>query len=200
VEVTWIRPGDVDRAGTLVVRSASPIAWTPSDGAAYSPGSQPISGLQVVAADDADHSTTPLLDEPLAPGMVWHYAFFAYDEVPNYSAGVADTAETSTDAVAAPVAEAGLPGPLFRREGPHPLRSRIAFRFELPRAAPVELDVYDTTGRRVATLVRGERTAGSHRVEWDGRGPGGVRLAAGVYFVRFVTGALTATEKVVLVR
>ncbi len=203
VTLTWIRPGDVDRAGTLVVRSAAPIAWAPEAGITYTPGEEPAPGVFVVAADDADHSTTPLADAPLAPGTLWHYMAFAYDEAPNYAPGVADTASTTSVTVAAPEAvapAAAVATVRFARTGANPASDASAFRLDLPARAALEVTVYDARGRRVTTLARGERDAGSHVLVWDGRDAQGRAAAAGVYFVRLETAGTTAVEKVVRVR
>jgi FlgD Ig-like domain len=201
IALTWLRPEDVDRAGTLVVRSTTPVAWTPADGTSYVPGTEAAPGVDVVAADDADHSGTPLLDAVLSPGVTYHYAFFAYDEVPNYSPGVADTATTTTVLVAAPSVPADATGvPRFVATGRNPSRGRVDLRLELPRSAFVRLEVYDVTGRRVATLVQGEKTGGSYAVAWDGREADGRAAAGGIYFVRLRAGDSTQTRKVVLVR
>ena len=199
VAVTWIRPGDADRAGTLVVRSPSPVVWSPADGTSYGVGTEPAGGVFVVAADDADHSVTPLVDAPLAPGTVWHYATFSYDGIPNYSPGVADTAQTSAVAVSVPVSAAAR-RILFARAGANPTGGASTFRLELPERTAVEVSVYDALGRRVTTLVRGERDAGSHVLAWDGRDARGAAVAGGVYFVRLRTSDVTLTEKILRVR
>ncbi len=62
------------------------------------------------------------------------------------------------------------------------------------------IDVYDTTGRLVATILRGERKAGTHRAEWSGRDASGARVGAGVYFARFRSPGRTFTEKVLVLR
>lgn len=198
LSVTWIRPGDSDRAGTLVVRSPAPVAWTPSDGVSYVPGAEPSPGVFVVAADDADYSSTPFLDTPLLPGTTYHYALFSYDEVPNYAPGVADAATTTGTAVSAPVAAAGRIE--LRLTGANPARGAVTMRLDLPATASVDLAVHDVAGRRVATVLHGERTAGSHALVWDGRTSGGQRAAGGIYFVRLRAGASSFTRKVVLVR
>jgi flagellar hook assembly protein FlgD len=46
----------------------------------------------------------------------------------------------------------------------------------------VRLDVYNSRGQHVRTLVDGERDAGIHRVTWDGTDGRGIEVAAGVYF------------------
>ena len=58
----------------------------------------------------------------------------------------------------------------------------------------VTLRVYDLLGREVATLVDGERGAGSHTAVWDAASnPGGV-------YSRLVAGSVTQTRKMVLAR
>ena len=199
-ELTWIRPGDPDRAGTLLVRSAAPIAWTPTDGTSYTVGAQPQAGVLVVANDDVDYSSVPRIEDALEPGTTYWWAGFSYDEVPNYSAGVVDTATTSTDAVDAPAPVRSVAAIRFARTGANPFRDRTTFRFDLPSPARIELVVFDAAGRRVAGIARGELLAGSHVAAWDGRDASGRAVAAGVYFVRFRAGATAFTEKVHLLR
>jgi len=57
-------------------------------------------------------------------------------------------------------------------------------RFALPKQADVDLSVFDLSGRKVATLVKGSLAARSYEYKWDGRGVG-----AGVYFVRLRVGS-----------
>jgi hypothetical protein len=88
----------------------------------------------------------------------------------------------------------------FRRVGANPVRDRATFRFELPEEALVGIEVFDAAGRRVTSLVRGPRQAGSHLVEWSTRDAAGRSVAAGIYFVRFRGPGLAAAEKVLVVR
>jgi hypothetical protein len=144
---------------------------------------------------------TILRDEPLTPGTTYHYAAFSYDEIPNYSTGVAGSATTSGTVVSAPaVATPDVGRTSFRHRGPNPFRDQTEFQFELPRAVVVSIEIFDASGRHVATVIRGERKAGSHRVDWSGRGTNGMRVAAGVYFARFRAPGLTATEKILVLR
>ncbi len=198
--LSWISAGDSDRAGTLVVRSESPVTWSPAEGSFYTPGQEVDPGVFVVSADDADHSGTPLSDAPLAPSTTYHYAFFSFDEVPNYSPGVAGSAQTTGVAVDAPVTAGGLAVTRFERRGAHPARGPVTFRLELPRTQGVQVDVHDVRGRRVATLLSGEITTGARDVVWDTRHDDGRPVAAGLYFVRLRSRDLQRTWKVLLVR
>jgi hypothetical protein len=200
VGLTWIRPGDTDRAGTLVVRAASAVAWTPVAGTSYTEGEEVVPGVVVVSAGDADHSSLPLSDGPLLPGTLYHYAAFSRDEIPNYSPGVSDTATTTSIAVSAPVPPTAPPAASFLVAGANPFRDGALFRMELPAPAVVSVRVYDAAGRLATVLLAGERTEGSHRVAWDGTLSGGRAAPAGVYFVRFVGGGVTRTEKIIRMR
>lgn len=62
---------------------------------------------------------------------------------------------------------------------PNPAFGATALRFRLARPAHVRMDVYDTLGRRVATLADGARGAGEHELALDRRA-----LPAGVYLCR----------------
>ena len=63
----------------------------------------------------------------------------------------------------------------------------------------MRLGVYDLSGRLVRTLADGERAAGEHVIEWDGRDDARISLAAGVYFVRFDAAGVREMRKVVRV-
>ncbi len=93
----------------------------------------------------------------------------------------------------------------LRLEGPvpNPYRAgagRLLVRYALPAAGPARIGVYDLAGRRVATLLEGERDAGGGTARWDGRGDGGRRVAAGTYVIRLEAKAGQRTQKLVVVR
>ncbi len=78
---------------------------------------------------------------------------------------------------------------------PNPFNSRTVFSFYLPQAGDIDLSVYDTSGKRVASLVSGRQAAGSHRVSWNAE-----NLSSGVYFYRLVSGEHIITKKCMLIK
>ena len=70
--------------------------------------------------------------------------------------------------------------------------------FELAESAVVHLCVYDVAGRLVRRLASGPQSAGRQSVGWDARGESGMRVPAGVYFVRMDAGSFTATRKAIV--
>jgi hypothetical protein len=84
---------------------------------------------------------------------------------------------------------------------PNPVVSFTEIRFDLAgsRDRNVRLDVFDVTGRRVKTLVKGVLPPGEFEVIWDRRSDGGGRVSAGVYFARLVSeDGVDLTQKMVV--
>lgn len=83
---------------------------------------------------------------------------------------------------------------------PNPFNPQTTVRFELAEAGPVDLAVYDLTGRRVARLVHEQRRAGRYSETWNGCADDGRRAASGVYVVRLETVAGADLQKVMMVK
>ena len=83
---------------------------------------------------------------------------------------------------------------------PNPFNAEVALAFDLPRAIPVELVLYDALGRSVRRLVDGTLAAGTYRCIWDGRDQEGRVSATGVYFYRLIANSFTASGRLALVR
>ncbi len=83
---------------------------------------------------------------------------------------------------------------------PNPARGEAMLSFALARPARVELAIHTVDGRRVRTVVRGEREAGVHHVAWDGRDEGSRAVPAGVYYATFITVEGRSTRSFLMVR
>jgi hypothetical protein len=81
--------------------------------------------------------------------------------------------------------------------GPSPFRDAARITYGLPRAAHVDLRVFDVGGRSVRTLSNGPRPAGVHTAEWDGRDARGVRAGSGVFFVRLESDGGAVVRRIV---
>lgn len=76
---------------------------------------------------------------------------------------------------------------------PNPTDIRTTIRYELGRTCPVNVNIHDASGRRVAELVAGEQTAGSHSVTWNAED-----VPAGVYYCTLQTGDRIQTRPLVV--
>ena len=86
----------------------------------------------------------------------------------------------------------------FAPPAPNPLHRSTLFAFDLPRAAPVTLAIYDAGGRRVELLAAGEAPAGRHQLRWAAARADGSSVPAGLYFARFSTPGLERVARIVV--
>jgi hypothetical protein len=78
---------------------------------------------------------------------------------------------------------------------PNPFNPSTRIEYSLPNNGVVTLNVYNTLGQVVATLVNERQESGYHAVTLDGSD-----LSSGVYFYQITAGKFTATKKMMLVK
>jgi len=84
---------------------------------------------------------------------------------------------------------------------PNPFNPTTTIRFNLPDNAQVSLEIFNTLGERVRTLIHGEvYQAGSYNVTWDGKDSNGRTASSGMYFYRIVAGQNVKTVKMLLMK
>jgi hypothetical protein len=79
---------------------------------------------------------------------------------------------------------------------PNPLSGDAVIMFETPRRAPVLIEAFDVSGKKVQTIIERVFEPGRHSVDW--RRTAG--LSPGIYFIRMTAGAFEATRKAVILR
>ena len=83
---------------------------------------------------------------------------------------------------------------------PNPSNLDTMVRFGVGDETHVDLSVYNAAGRRVRILVRERLFAGVHYQPWDGRDAEGMRVPAGIYFMKLRIGLETLTEKFLVMK
>ncbi|MDP6418360.1 MAG: agmatine deiminase family protein [Candidatus Krumholzibacteria bacterium] len=83
---------------------------------------------------------------------------------------------------------------------PNPFNPKTTFSFELEYADPVLLQVFDSSGRLIRSLIDGPCQPGTTEVDWDGRDDAGRRLASGVYHYRLRAAGIQYSRPVVLAK
>ncbi len=97
--------------------------------------------------------------------------------------------------------DAAPAGFALKGAAPNPFNPMTTISFDLPRSERVSLDIFDITGRRVRSLIRGETLeAGSRAVIWNGRDESGRQAATGVYFYRLRAGEFTDTGRMLMIK
>jgi len=78
---------------------------------------------------------------------------------------------------------------------PNPFNPETTIEFTIPVTQNVRLELFNTLGERVVTVVDGNLPAGAHAYRFDGR-----NLASGIYYYRIEAGNFHRTRKMILLR
>ena len=97
---------------------------------------------------------------------------------------ISDTSVDADEAIAA--------GLTLHQNYPNPFGSPTIIPFELGEQSHVRLEIFSIDGRRVATLIDGQKDTGMHRVEFDGSG-----LSSGVYIYRIQSDMGSLSRKMI---
>jgi hypothetical protein len=78
---------------------------------------------------------------------------------------------------------------------PNPFNPGTTINFSIPTEGFVTLDVYNSIGQKVATLVNETKTAGTYAVNFDASD-----LTSGIYFYKISSGNFAETKKMILLK
>ena len=88
---------------------------------------------------------------------------------------------------------------------PNPFNPETWIPYQLAKAADVSVKIYDVGGRLVRTISVGFKPVGYYLTReraayWDGRNATGEPVSSGVYFLQFVAGDFSATQRIVILK
>ena len=78
---------------------------------------------------------------------------------------------------------------------PNPFNPSTVISYNLKQATPVKLNIYNSLGQQVATLVNATQAAGIHKVTFNAAG-----LNSGLYFYKLQAGGFLQTKKMMLIK
>ena len=83
---------------------------------------------------------------------------------------------------------------------PNPFNPVTTIRYQLPAEGRVLLQIYNTNGQLIRTLIDGEVPAGYHQIVWDGRSDAGAPVVTGLYYYRIIANGMSVTKKMALLK
>jgi len=83
---------------------------------------------------------------------------------------------------------------------PNPFNPTTNIRYSLPVAGSVKLEIVNTLGQIISTLVNQHQHAGTFSVVWDGTDMNGERVSTGVYIYRLKTANSVLAKKMILIK
>lgn len=78
---------------------------------------------------------------------------------------------------------------------PNPFNPSTVISYNLKQSSPVKLDIYNSLGQKVTTLVNSTQAAGNHKVTFNASG-----LNSGLYFYKLQAGDFSQTKKMMLIK
>ena len=78
---------------------------------------------------------------------------------------------------------------------PNPFNPSTKINFSIPNEGIVTLNVYNSLGQHVATLVNESKSAGTYQVDFNAES-----LSSGIYFYSITAGTFTQTKKMILIK
>jgi hypothetical protein len=81
------------------------------------------------------------------------------------------------------------------QNSPNPFSQATELRYDLPQGCHVTLEIYNSLGQKVRSVVDAPQGAGHHVISWDADG-----LSSGIYFYRLRAGDFEETNKMLVVR
>ena len=108
-----------------------------------------------------------------------------------------DAQMVTTDVAVGPRSNAVPEGFVLFNNYPNPFNPSTVIEFEVPVASHVTITVFDVLGRKTATLLDEQRSAGTGSVRFDASRS---NAASGVYFYRIQAGSFVETKKMILMQ
>jgi hypothetical protein len=89
---------------------------------------------------------------------------------------------------------------LLSQNYPNPFNPVTNFKFSLPQASHVKIEIFNIVGQRVKTLLDEDMKTGVFVVDWNGKDEKGVEVSSGIYFYRVIADDFSDIKKMVLLR
>ncbi|MFQ5864759.1 MAG: S8 family serine peptidase [bacterium] len=86
---------------------------------------------------------------------------------------------------------------------PNPFNPTTTINYTIPPShdnSRVKLDIYNTLGQKIRTLVNENQTAGTYQVQWDGKNDVAMHVSSGLYLYRLSAGSFVQIKKMLLLR
>jgi hypothetical protein len=78
---------------------------------------------------------------------------------------------------------------------PNPFNPSTKIQFSIPYSSFITLEVFNTIGEKVGTLISNELNAGTYSYDWNAK-----NLSSGIYFYKLQAGSFVQTKKMILMK
>lgn len=129
----------------------------------------------------------------VSPGPFYPVKYRPYFGGPMLFPGIATLLEGNENALTLPDAVT------LHQNYPNPFNPETTIEFEMPRRGHIELEIFNSLGQKVTTLVNAELAAGVYRYNWSAVNKNGAKVPSGVYFYRLKMPDFVTSKKMILI-
>jgi len=199
-----VKIAKIDNENSRVVIGLVDMVYAPKENASLKPAVNGDNSVAVLHFTLNDPSLKSIEIGAFSADAPRHELMYVYNEWVNGAPHVQSLApdfEGGTVTLDSRAPSASLPTSFgLSQNVPNPFNPTTQVSFALPKAAHVNLAIYNVLGQQVKTLVDGDMTAGYQTVTWDGTDRTGSQVASGVYFYKLRAGDFSDTKKMLLLK
>jgi parallel beta-helix repeat protein len=130
------------------------------------------------------------------PSSIIDSSYFYFSKSGSVGGGIAAWFDSEGWFKGVNLEEPNLPRDYYLSQNyPNPFNATTTINYQLPVDSYVKLEVYNTLGQKLATLVEEEQQAGYKSVSW-----GASSASSGIYFYKLTAGDFTETRRMMLVK
>ena len=83
---------------------------------------------------------------------------------------------------------------------PNPFNPETTIEYEIKNTAKVSIEIYNSLGQRVKTLINNIQSPNTYSITWDGKDSKGVIVGSGLYYYQIKVGDEISTKKMILLK
>lgn len=182
VKISWVTESEIDNTGFHLYRSE------------HSEG--PFTQINGALIPGAGNSTEPreysFIDDRIEPGEDYYYKLADVD----IYGKTRWHGPISINTAALNIPEEYL----LEQNYPNPFNPTTTIQYALPEDQHVQLEIFNTRGEKVRTLVNAFKPAGTFQIQWNGRDDQGMLMPTGLYFYRISAGSFEDIHKMLFTK
>ncbi|GAB4379937.1 MAG: hypothetical protein Kow0042_29760 [Calditrichia bacterium] len=83
---------------------------------------------------------------------------------------------------------------------PNPFNPTTTIKYALASDTEVKLEIYNSLGQKVITLVSAKQKVGEYSIEWDGKNENGKQVSSGIFFYKLGAGKYNSIRKMLFLK